>query len=475
MHPALQIPEILNEIFDCFLPVISYDDYANHYKYIPDEPSDKLSLLSAALTCSAFLQPALDHLWWDMDDLTPLFNTIPGFQSSNDTGTLGKIQEPIARETMQRLNAYRKRIHVYEECGKERIEISAYEHILQDSTHDTLLPSLRILSITNSIPQLPLLLAHPEEIRTLRISQNQIQSVDAYIAASLKLLSGRVQTLVHLRLETFLTREFLASAFELRGLRSLYLGHTNENTSFEFDVDTLLDICSMPDLQRIYVDALEDLQFAPRSRTPFKQILRFLSSASLPRLKCLALRTACEADDVQYWNYLFQALVEKTSPMFEDLDLGETSSISWQDYNLTLRDVPELLKLQLRSFTSSGGVFSISSVDILSLISGWPNLRALTLFTCPPTSFKFQTLVDIAKGLPHLGLLALAEMDMYDFPPADSIPILEDHDLFQLLIDPGESGWKIRRSWRDCWIGCFHVCTPSASWAQSILRSVKKR
>ncbi|CAA7263818.1 unnamed protein product [Cyclocybe aegerita] len=462
MTPILELPsEILNEIFNHFLPILTDGDYKRHAESVIEEPADKSSLLSAALTCKAFLEPALDRLWWDMDDLTPLFDLIPGFQPSTDASTLGKIHGPIAHEVVQRLEVFCKRIQIYHECGKESIDISAYERVLQEYNQETLLPSLRILSITNSIPQLPLLLAHPAELRTLRILQNKTPNSDDYVHTSMKQLPQQVKTITHLRLETFLTKELLVSVLRLQGLQWLHLRHTNDDTPFQTDVDTLLDICSMLHLRRLYFDGdihlasgesssrpkticptLNDLHFSPRPRIPFKRLLHFLSSASFPQLNYLSINTECEPDDVPHWNYLFRTLVENTSPEFEFLDIHDMSSITWQNHNLTLRNVPDLFKLKLVGFESPRSVFSIKDADISALASAWPNMRSLSLSTCPPTSFTFQTIIELAEAFPNLGLLALGEVNLNILPPLNSVPILKDHDLIQLLIDPGE--WEIK-------------------------------
>ncbi|KAF9043010.1 hypothetical protein BJ165DRAFT_1482248 [Panaeolus papilionaceus] len=57
MHPALQNPSIVTEIFDCFSASS------------PSGRADAKSCLSRALTCKQFLSPALDVIWWKLYDL----------------------------------------------------------------------------------------------------------------------------------------------------------------------------------------------------------------------------------------------------------------------------------------------------------------------------------------------------------------------------------------------------------------------
>ena len=79
MHRALAIPEIVRTILDCFVakPIheVMFDE---HFYRVA--ASLKPSMLNVALTCRSFSEPALDSLWWAMDDLVPLFNLLPGFQ-----------------------------------------------------------------------------------------------------------------------------------------------------------------------------------------------------------------------------------------------------------------------------------------------------------------------------------------------------------------------------------------------------------
>jgi hypothetical protein len=58
-----------------------------------DEPEEggeatrtsKQNLLWAALTCKAFLEPALDRLWRTLDSLFPLLKILPSFTQSDGT------------------------------------------------------------------------------------------------------------------------------------------------------------------------------------------------------------------------------------------------------------------------------------------------------------------------------------------------------------------------------------------------------
>ena len=65
------------------------------YNYTPPRKLDhhvpnQSTLLNAALRCKTFLQPALDALWWSIDDIANLFLLLPAFKESED-GTYVKL------------------------------------------------------------------------------------------------------------------------------------------------------------------------------------------------------------------------------------------------------------------------------------------------------------------------------------------------------------------------------------------------
>jgi hypothetical protein len=83
MHRALAIPEIVRMILDSFLarPINGLKaDRVNYWA----ATALRSSVLNVALTCRSFSEPALDILWWAMDDLVPLFNLLPGFRNEQE-------------------------------------------------------------------------------------------------------------------------------------------------------------------------------------------------------------------------------------------------------------------------------------------------------------------------------------------------------------------------------------------------------
>ena len=89
MHHALAIPEIVRMILGCFLPG-HIEINADKVNYMA-ATALRSSVLNVALTCRSFSEPALDILWWAMDDLVPLFNLLPGFQNKQEVCRISDI------------------------------------------------------------------------------------------------------------------------------------------------------------------------------------------------------------------------------------------------------------------------------------------------------------------------------------------------------------------------------------------------
>jgi hypothetical protein len=70
-------PDILDEVCE----YLAYD----HDSAPEDVFTSKRNLLRLALTCKAFLEPALDRLWRSLDCLFPLLKILPAFAQSDGT------------------------------------------------------------------------------------------------------------------------------------------------------------------------------------------------------------------------------------------------------------------------------------------------------------------------------------------------------------------------------------------------------
>jgi urate oxidase len=74
MHRVFQTDDVLRNIMAFLLPSPTDDD----------SPGLRTTLYNIALTCTSFTGPAIDALWFYMDNLTPLFELLLNFEDSED-------------------------------------------------------------------------------------------------------------------------------------------------------------------------------------------------------------------------------------------------------------------------------------------------------------------------------------------------------------------------------------------------------
>lgn len=99
MHPALFLDEILDQVF--FNLRVQRPGVGGRQPRNPEQPFEGTTLLSAALTCKVFFEPAMRHLWHDIAGLDLLLLTmgedVIGFHFVGD--------EPLPRSVFERRTA----------------------------------------------------------------------------------------------------------------------------------------------------------------------------------------------------------------------------------------------------------------------------------------------------------------------------------------------------------------------------------
>ncbi|KAF9472852.1 hypothetical protein BDN70DRAFT_886492 [Pholiota conissans] len=109
------------------------------------EPSTRQDLLSAALTCKAFLPPAMSLLWRMMESLLPLLKLIPSFTSVEPNNYA--IEGPVTLDGLNSVITYGSRIRYL--CISnffDAIKADALLNLLA-TTQDSLLPNLKSIYI----------------------------------------------------------------------------------------------------------------------------------------------------------------------------------------------------------------------------------------------------------------------------------------------------------------------------------------
>ncbi|KAF8881299.1 hypothetical protein CPB84DRAFT_255025 [Gymnopilus junonius] len=117
MHHALAIQEIIQLIFGNFRLILHGNDielYLNSAYDYEFQRKERNVLLNLALTCQAFKEPALDALWWAMNDLTLLFSLLEGYDPSNAVKLNLRPIDCVA------FFSYANRIRLYHYCYWDR-------------------------------------------------------------------------------------------------------------------------------------------------------------------------------------------------------------------------------------------------------------------------------------------------------------------------------------------------------------------
>ena len=86
MHHALEIQEILSNIFFYCSPVLSPNLSPHFHKIVFP------ALAALARTCRAFKEPALDALWRELIDLSPLVRCLPEASNRLSGGKMVRCQ-----------------------------------------------------------------------------------------------------------------------------------------------------------------------------------------------------------------------------------------------------------------------------------------------------------------------------------------------------------------------------------------------
>ncbi|TFK49368.1 hypothetical protein OE88DRAFT_1736992 [Heliocybe sulcata] len=134
MHQALVLPDLLREI-------LSHLQVQKRWNDTADTKRERQHLIWVALTCKAFLDPALDVLWFRIDSLTPLLKLLDGFRWAGDFYVIGG---PLPPENLLRFNRYAESVRELEYRRDEYIHPSIFHRLLV-TRRAPLLPGLRVL------------------------------------------------------------------------------------------------------------------------------------------------------------------------------------------------------------------------------------------------------------------------------------------------------------------------------------------
>ncbi|KIJ13760.1 hypothetical protein PAXINDRAFT_116679, partial [Paxillus involutus ATCC 200175] len=146
MHNALGIHEILFDIFNHVCAITAADGSTK-------KPNLNPSLVALARTCRAFQEPALDALWLQLDDLTPLLRCLPEDvwvlsaveEASQDRTEVFGIRRPLNESEWGILQGYTRRIRVVTSINSRtgQLEETAVKALCYPPVASPLFPGLR--------------------------------------------------------------------------------------------------------------------------------------------------------------------------------------------------------------------------------------------------------------------------------------------------------------------------------------------
>ncbi|KIM44321.1 hypothetical protein M413DRAFT_443329, partial [Hebeloma cylindrosporum] len=383
MHRALAIPEILRTILGFFIhePIYNIDADKEYYYAVK---ASRPSVLNMALTCRSFREPALDSLWWAMEDLVPLFNLLPGFESNQELAFFGS---PHLRA-----------------CQAQRSPNTNGEHI--QSLLD-LLPhtSPRIVALF------------------IRFSMRE-QCVHAVRRMPELLFLIMDSENVELRLS--LGPDFLTNFASRQTLRQWFLRGNFRIAPLPTSSFHVLDF-----------DKLTCLSFVSKMMTSIAEYTPLFRVARFPSLEQLQVCLAVDhipgqsLSPIKIWRDFFKYLRCATTNSFWRMDVTIRGPTACQ---VPFDDIPDLHTFtSLESFETN--IFhSLSHGNLTSLFAHWPRLNILSIDGVEKVTIDFSSLVDIAKGYPHLNDLEI-EVICKTLPRIDDVPVLE-HGLKTLKLSP---------------------------------------
>ncbi|TFK49339.1 hypothetical protein OE88DRAFT_412241 [Heliocybe sulcata] len=209
---------------DIILEILNHTEIRTTWKDVAPLRRHRRDLLCIALSCKAFLDPALDLLWKRMDSLVPLFRILSGFvwQYSGHV-LLGSVPS----KELTRLIRYAACIREIKISSSHRRIHSSALHRLWQLLQAPILPRLRTLfwdgadlSTLQSIFFITASLVHVD----IQISSKpEAVRENHELAAFLDTLADQASSLQHLTVHGWLPQYCIRAFARMKGLQSLHL------------------------------------------------------------------------------------------------------------------------------------------------------------------------------------------------------------------------------------------------------------
>ncbi|KAF6758037.1 hypothetical protein DFP72DRAFT_889748 [Ephemerocybe angulata] len=443
-------PDILGEICEYLSP---NDD-------LELEPEDSLiasrqNLAWLALTCRAFLEPALDRLWRSLDTLYPLFKILPAFVRTDGTHVL---RGSITPEEWERFDWYARRVKKF--CytrDPDNLDIAMHVYFRIAQLRSTpLLSALRHLYCPD-ISQTDFLISGV----CLFLSPS-LQTLEFYKITSVedKLTGTFLHTLWNdgTQLETVgfrgtgLSPGTLDLILNFHTLRQLEL--TGMGPAIE--LDWLKRLGEMPKLRDLALDFTNSRIESIEEDLGYRNLKSLMITASLaftrsfiPHISTSGLEVivAASSSDTQAERVAFiRDVIERWGATLRDFSLVHINSESAEEIHMVT--IAPLIPLkQLTGFRLEGYSIDLTDDNLRIFGSAWPNLTKLLLpyvagsDRVRPTIESLKILAALCPDLKHLRLpLDTTELPAFVPPPTPYIPPLPVPESPAMVIDDTAEG-----------------------------------
>ncbi|KAF8425022.1 hypothetical protein L210DRAFT_984422 [Boletus edulis BED1] len=391
MHHTLQIQEIVLNIF--------------RYCHPLTQMSGTSSLPALARACRAFNGPALDVLWKELSDPSPLAQCVPGAYHHSDANRTYSFTRALVQGEWRVLRSYARRVRSILDFN-HGLDWESVQAFLPTTLADPLLPNLRHLHATEiSISTFTRMLAAPIPFRSLIsldvsvVGANNLEVLELFIGLfaefspnirelSVRLRQHGVRSMLHPG--TRFRIQFASHICRWEHLKSVDCG------DIPLEADTLAHLSRMPTLTLLSCAPSATLTLHD-SVTPicFSNLLALrLQSASLvtvslflPRVRLpatVALRAFIEERFSKRDLHSFMASVQTCirSVNIQELRLKEAKKYDYRDTSvLYFEDMqPYMAFSDLRRIDINISWFvGLTDNDLLQLASAWPHLEELLI------------------------------------------------------------------------------------------------
>ncbi|KAF9442723.1 hypothetical protein P691DRAFT_680885 [Macrolepiota fuliginosa MF-IS2] len=433
-------------------------------------------LAAAALTCRAWMEPALDRLWRSLDKLFPLFRLLPAFYRSDTTFVLrGRVSE----EDWGRFDWYAGRVKSFcytRDPDSLDIAMHVYFRIAQ-LRRQPLLPALR-------------------HLRCPHISQDDflISSICLFLTPSLKVLdfekiTGVEDKLIGTFLHTLLCEEARIERVMLvgEGLTKDTLGYLGLCRSLRslvvtgmgryVDLEIVRSLGRIPQLEELELDLEEsgllnatesdvvansshggaEGELGYRELTslefiaPLSFVKTFVMQIGATQLRHIGFESSLEGTVDR--RDLLVGIVRRWKDSLTFIRMVHHSDGGSEDEStppgITMDTISPLLRLsKLTHFELEGYSLELRDANVTQMAQAWPQIHTLHLpymdsGTQRPTVASLQTLSLSCMELRHLTI----PLDTNDFLAVAEAPI-SLHRLHMLTAATPDEPWELWRSMR---------------------------